>query len=146
MNNKIITAFMLFASLVPLTSSGAQVNNSQETTTQVANSITISTSPAADWQLTEEEWQLYQRLMQGPSGRWYRELSPPAVLGLNAATLPEQQHFARLAAQQEHDKITRELAFNQAFTAALRELYPAEPIIRRFELSPFNPNPHGPAP
>ena len=123
------------------------MSNSQETTTQVANSVTISsTSPAEDWQLTEEEWQRYQRLMQGPSGRWYRELSPPAVLGLNAATWVEQQHFARLTAQQEHDKITRELAFNQAFTAALRELYPEEPMIRRFELSSFNPKPHGPAP
>ena len=90
------------------------------------------------WGLTSAEWLRYQTLMKGRDGLWYAKLTPPAVLGLNANTSPELQYFARKVAREEHDKLARELAFNQAVYQAMRELYPNEPLITPFDLSFYN--------
>src|SRR6267143_1259827 len=77
----------------------ADVVNSQEITTQVETTQIKNTilGTARDWSLTDSEWQRYQLLMQGPNHLWYPSLSPPAVLGMNADTLEEQKHFAKIA-------------------------------------------------
>lgn len=131
--------------LLPLLPAMAEVANSQEITTLVETTQIKNTTlgTARDWNLTESEWQRYQLLMQGANGLWYSKLSPPAILGMNAETREEQKHFAKIAAQQEHDKIAKELAFNQALYVALRELYADEPLIRAFDVTPFSPITHG---
>lgn len=125
-----------------LSANAAQVQNSQEVSTPVQTASVKSTqaSSAQDWSLSAQEWTDYLRLMQGPAGRWYPQLSPPAVLGLNAKTESERHHFAKIVAQQEHDKVARELTFNHDVYLAMRELYPVEPIIQPFDKTPFNPN------
>jgi integrating conjugative element protein (TIGR03759 family) len=132
--------FSLFL-LLSTTCSFAEVINSQENSTAVATTATKNTllGTAQDWHLTQDQWQRYQVLMQGPNGHWYPHLTPPAVLGLNAKTHEEQKYFAKIVAQQEHDKIAAELAFNHLLYVALRELYADEPIIRPFDYTPFNP-------
>lgn len=117
------------------------VNNSQEQTAPTVNSReqTTQIGTAQDWSLTPIEWQQYQKLMQGEDGLWYAHLSPPAVLGMRAKTQEEQRHFAEIVAKQEHDKVARELAFNQAILIAMRSLYPDEPMIKDFDKTPFNP-------
>lgn len=118
------------------------------TNTQTQNTITqnttVSTShigTAKDWSLTDTEWKQYLNLMQGPSGHYYVNLSPPEVLGIYANTADELRHFAEVAARFEHDKLERELRFNAAFHEAAARLYSAEPLIQPFDYAPFIPIP-----
>ncbi|HVY53939.1 MAG TPA: TIGR03759 family integrating conjugative element protein, partial [Gammaproteobacteria bacterium] len=85
------------------------------------------------------EWNQYKRWMQGTDGLWYAHMTPPAVLGMRADSPEAQRHFAEIVARQEHDKVERELAFNNAVFIAMRRLYPDEPIIKDFDKSAFNP-------
>lgn len=125
--------------VLPLSVLAADVTYSVEQSTQVANTAVKTTSIAEDWDLTAGEWSAYQQLMQGPNGKWYPQLTPPAILGLNAKTEEEQSHFAAIVAKQEHDKVVRELTFNNAVHQALKRLYPEEPMIKPFNMTPFNP-------
>ncbi len=111
------------------------VINTAPNNTKVNN--TASTQ-AHDWGISLDEWVQYQKLMQGKDARWYPKLSPADVLGLNAQTPQEQQHFAEIAAKQEHDKLARELAFDNAFHQAMGRLYASEPVIRPFDMSAYN--------
>ena len=133
--------------------SHAEVTNSQDINTIIQSTTAHNTvienknnkdendkkNQAKSWGLTQNEWQKYQVLMQGKDGHWYPQLSPPEILGLEAQTLQVQQHFAKIVAQQEHDKVARELAFDHSVHTALLQLYPSEPLINPFDFSPFNP-------
>jgi integrating conjugative element protein (TIGR03759 family) len=79
--------------------------------------------------------------MQGLSGHYYSQLSPPEVLGINAETADELQHYAEVSVKIEHDKLERELRFNVAFHEAATRLYASEPIIKPFDYTPFTPIP-----
>lgn len=103
---------------------------------------TISTTAVDNsqaWGLTEDEWIQYQQLERGPFGFWYPQLTPPELLGLNAKTEEEQKHFAEMVAKEEHDKVARELSFNNAVYEAALRLYPKEKLIQPFDISIFNP-------
>jgi integrating conjugative element protein (TIGR03759 family) len=112
------------------------VISTQEQTSQVKNTLIGS---AQDWGLSDAEWQSYQKLMAGPAGKWYPQLTPSEVLGMFADNEQDEKHFAELAAKEEHDKIARELSFNNAFHEAMLRLYSNEPVIRDFDISAFNP-------
>ena len=120
----------------------AEVVNTPAISSSVQTTQTHQPPPgtAQDWGLTENEWQDYLKLMQGSNGLWYSHLPPPAVLGMNATTDQERQHFAELVARLEHDKVARELLFNHLVYLALRRLYADEPLIQPFDKSPFNPS------
>ena len=53
--------------------------------------------------------------------------------------IDEEKHFAEVYAEQEHQKVAHELAFNQAAFQAMRRLYPDEKMIKPFDTTPFNP-------
>jgi integrating conjugative element protein (TIGR03759 family) len=134
---------LLIASLI-LISSTVFANDVMNTPTQntVTQNTEISTSQigtAKDWGLTDSEWNQYLKLMQGPSAHYYKNLSPPEILGIQAETTDELNHYAEVAAKLEHDKLERELRFNSAFYEAASKLYAAEPLIRPFDLAPFTP-------
>lgn len=112
------------------------VINTAPNNTQVNNT---ASNQAQDWGISLDEWNEYQKLMKGKDGCWYPKLSPAEVLGLNAKTPQEQQHFAEIAAKQEHDKLARELAFDHAFHQAMGRLYASEPVIKPFDMSAYNP-------
>ena len=131
-DNKPALLFVLLIAIFPLTE--AQIANTLDNTTAI-NSI----GTAQSWGLTEQEWTHYKALMQGVNGHWYPQLSPPAVLGINATSPQEQQHFAQLVAKDQHDKLARELSFDAAVHQALQPLYPAEPAILPFNKTAFNP-------
>ena len=114
--------------------------------TQTKNTITQDTiintthiASAKEWNLNETEWKQYEMLMQGSSGRYYKKLSPPEVLGINAENPEQLRHYAEIAATLEHDKLERELRFNAAFHEAAMRRYPIEPIIKPFDYTPFTP-------
>lgn len=135
--------FCLLSAALPVF---ATVSNSieQSSTTVSVSDQNTAIGTASDWGLTTEEWQRYQQWMQGADGLWHTQLSPPEVLGLHADTPEEQQHFAQLVAKQEHDRVAREFAFNQAVFLAMRQLYADEPMIKDFDKTPFNPNKNQP--
>lgn len=120
-----------------------RVENTPDQSTATENTAVKNTvvGTAKDWGLTDQEWARYLNLMQGADGLWYRQLTPTAVLGLHAMNQDEQSRFAHLVAEQEHDRVARELAFNAAVLTAMRQLYPNEPMIRPFDKTPFNPLP-----
>lgn len=141
-NLRTLTSILIFGLLLIILSvKAAEVENSQEVSSsiQVTQSQNTTSVVTRDTRLTDAEWAHYQQLMQGMDSRWYPQLSPAAVLGLRAETETERQHYADLAAQEEHDKIAREMLFNHAFYLAMRRLYPNEPIIQSFDKTPFNP-------
>lgn len=116
--------------------------------TQTKNTISQNTivrvnhiGTAKDWTLTDLEWKQYLNLMQGPSGHYYKNLSPPEVLGIHANSTEDMHHFAEIAAKLEHDKLERELRFNAAFHEAAARLYSTEPLIQPFNYALFTPIP-----
>lgn len=128
-----------FILLIPSLSFAANdVFNTKTENTIVQNTITNSPGQSAkEWSLTETEWKKYLTLMQGFSGHYYKQLSPPEVLGIKAETPEEMQHYAEISAKLEHDKLERELRFNTAFHDAAARLYAVEPLIKPFDYSPF---------
>ncbi len=119
-----------------LSTESNSVISTQEQTAPVKNSV-IGT--ARDWDLSENEWQSYQKLMAGPAGKWYPQLTPAEVLGMYADNDQDEQHFAEVSAKEEHDKIAKELSFNNVFHEAMLKLYGNEPVIKDFDISAFNP-------
>lgn len=130
------SASVVNSRVVNTTDNNLPTQNSVIKNSSVASSV-IGT--AQDWGVNEEEWIRYQMLMQGSNGLWYPKLTPLEVLGINARTKEEQQHFAMLVAKEEHDRLARELAFDSAVHDAGLAIYTKEPVIKAFDLSPFNP-------
>jgi integrating conjugative element protein (TIGR03759 family) len=134
--------FSVFFFLLPSFAMAASDVVNTKTENTVSHNTIINTShlgTAKDWNLTESEWTQYLNHMQGPSGHYYKQLSPPEVLGIEAETTEELQHYAEIAAKIEHDKLERELRFNTAFHDAAARLYSIEPIIKPFDFTPFFP-------
>ena len=85
---------------------------------------------ARTWNLSEVEWQRYRQLMQGIRGSISPEtISPIEVLGIHARDQAERQRYAERWAQTMHEDAERILAFQHAYDAAIRRLYPNEPLI-----------------
>lgn len=85
---------------------------------------------ARSWNLSETEWQRYRRLMDGVRGSISPEtISPLEVLGIHARDGQERQRYAERWAQIMHEDAERILAFQHAYDAAIRRLYPNEPLI-----------------
>jgi integrating conjugative element protein (TIGR03759 family) len=99
---------------------------------------TSAINKASDWGLSESEWKRYILLMQGASGRYYPNLTPLEVLGINADNPEDLKHFAEIAVMHEHEKIEKELRFNAAFQKAAERLYGSEPVIRPFDFSRYS--------
>jgi integrating conjugative element protein (TIGR03759 family) len=135
---------VLFVSLIFLSNAAFALDDIintpvKNTVSQNTELLTSQVGTAKDWGLTISEWNQYLNLMQGPSGHYYKSLSPPEVMGIQAETMEELNHYAEVAAKLEHDKLERELRFNTAFHEAASKLYAAEPLIRPFDLTPFTP-------
>ena len=141
-----IIAFLSVAAfgalLFVLPAKAAEVQNSQEISSRIetVQSQNTVSNRIRDPRLSDTEWTRYEQLMQGMDGVWYQGLSPAAVLGMRAETNTERRHYAELVAQEQHDKIAREIAFNHEFYLAIRRLYPNEPVIQPFDKTPFNPH------
>jgi len=90
---------------------------------------TLGEIQAIDYGLTETELTRYYEIMQGPLGRWYRNLDPTWVLGFASETEKERRHFAALAAEMEFQRVENELAFNRAFSEAVAARTTASSMI-----------------
>ncbi len=141
MNCKFSLLSMLLISTCVFASDDIVNTQTQNTISQNTMVNTTHIGIAKDWNLTDTEWRQYIMLMDGPSAHYYKNLSPPEVLGINASNAEELNHYAEVAATLEHDKLERELRFNAAFHEAATKLYSTEPIIKPFDYTPFTPIP-----
>jgi integrating conjugative element protein (TIGR03759 family) len=85
---------------------------------------------AQQWDLSEVEWQRYQQLMQGIRGSISPStISPIEVLGIHARDETERQRYAEAWAHIMYEDAERILAFQQSYDAAVKRLYPNQPLI-----------------
>jgi integrating conjugative element protein (TIGR03759 family) len=88
------------------------------------------------WDLSEAEWQRYQHLMQGIRGSISPSIiSPIEVLGIHARDETERNRYAEAWARIMYEDAGRILAFQQAYDAAVKRLYPDQPLIDISRLS-----------
>lgn len=79
---------------------------------------------AASWGLTEQEWTHFEQIQAGPRGFWSPNLDPLTALGVEAHTDQERQRYAELQVAMEAKRAERELAYQNAYTAAWTKLFP----------------------
>jgi len=93
------------------------------------------------WGITSEEEARYVSLMQSKSGVYYQglNLTPLDILGINARNETERTHFAELAATAEAQKVSKNIAWNNAFYRAYNALFKGVPIVGDFDLTPYSP-------
>ena len=82
------------------------------------------------WGLSAEEWQRYRTLMEGIRGSISPgTISPIEVLGIHARDEAERRKYAEQWAVMMREDAERILAFQRAYDAAGRLLYPDESLI-----------------
>lgn len=129
--------FICFTLVVSLPVMATELSHTQfQRTGQEASSIESNTLSATDlaraqlWALSEREWRRYKQLMQGIRGSISPStISPIEVLGIHARDETERQRYAERWAQAMREDVARILAFQHAYDAAGKRLYPNEPLI-----------------
>lgn len=132
-----------------LAKTGLTLNEDDTTSEQDINQIKLDENQlheAKVWGLTPEEEKRYLLLMQNKSKFYYKGLrqTPIDILGLNARNEIERNHFAELAAKQEAQKVSKNIAWNNAFYKAYNKLFANVPVIGDFDPSPYSPYAHKP--
>ncbi|WP_241086324.1 TIGR03759 family integrating conjugative element protein [Candidatus Vondammii sp. HM_W22] len=96
-----------------------------------ANTLSVTDLARARlWDLSEVEWRRYKQLMQGIRGTISPStISPIEVLGIHARDDVERQRYAEVCARAMREDVERILAFQRAYDAAGKHLYPNEPLI-----------------
>lgn len=119
--------------------------NTQIQTTQAQSSdgsgLTTAqtiTQQAAIWDLSDEEYQRYLDLMEGPAKYDYAHLDPVMVLGIFARTESERTRLAELYAKQEFRRVQGLVLFDQAYTIAARKFYGHMPLIDTSRPNPWS--------
>jgi len=130
----IILSIVLVAShpVVAIELSNTQIKQTgQDESSMEAN--TLSTSDLARarlWDLPDVEWRRYKQLMRGIRGSISPStISPIEVLGIHARNEAERQRYAEVWARAMREDVNRILAFQRAYDAAGKHLYPNEPLI-----------------
>lgn len=127
-----------------LAKAGLTVNDDDLTSEQDINKIQLNEQQLHEskvWNLTIEEEKRYVLLMKNRSKIYYQGLrqTPLDILGLNARNETERNHFAELAAAQEAQKVSKNIAWNNAFYKAYNKLFANVPVVGDFDPSPYSP-------
>jgi integrating conjugative element protein (TIGR03759 family) len=128
-----VGAWLLIA--LPLRAQTALTTDPQRSQLQHATRATTEADQAeqarADlWGLEPDEWQRYRSLMDGIRGSVSpATLSPIEVLGIHARDAQERRQYAEQWARLMREDAERILAFQHAYDAAHRRLYPQSPLI-----------------
>lgn len=130
-----------------LARAGLTVNNDDLTLEQDVNKLKLNEQQlheAKVWELTLEEEKRYVFLMKNRSKIYYQGLRQTLldILGLNARNEAERNHFAELAAAQEAQKVSKNIAWNNAFYKAYNKLFANVPVVGDFDPSPYSPYAH----
>lgn len=119
--------YCLFAALLlsPWGHSARQtaVENSQSILSQLQQSRTNKTAEQGkQWGLSEEEYQRYEQLMDGPRGTQSPGLDPLTALGIEARNDAERKKYAEQWVKQEFARTGKELKFQREVDAAWQRL------------------------
>jgi len=128
-----------------LARTGLTVNEDDVVASQDANTLKLTETQLHDaevWGLSLDEEKRYVFLMQNRSSVYYRgrHLTPVDILGINARSEMERTHFAELAARQEAQMVSKNIAWNNAFHKAYNELFEGIPVVgEAFDASLYAP-------
>ena len=137
MTERATTAFGVFLMLAASSALAVELTGTpiEETGISVSSQGAVPLSStekiwARVWHLSEIEWRRYRQLMKGIRGSVSpATLSPIEVLGIHARDETERRRYAEAWAQAMYEDAGRILAFQHAYDAALKRLYPNEPLI-----------------
>ncbi|MCG8054828.1 MAG: hypothetical protein JAY94_04010 [Candidatus Thiodiazotropha endolucinida] len=121
-------AFFLSATFFSIAYGDEVKQTGVEISNLTPNAVNVETMGFEGWGLNEAETERYQLIMKGPRGNWTPNLSPVLVLGINAESVQERQHYARRLAIIEHDRLVRERAFERVYLAEYAKLFPKMPL------------------
>ena len=129
--------------LVSLLTTGATMGNPVTTLpriqdTQSAPLERSHADQAASWGLTEQEWTRFEQIQAGPRGFWSPNLDPLTSLGVEAQIDQERQRYAELQVALEAKRAERELAYQNAYTAAWAKQFPGLLPIQGMASSPLD--------
>ncbi|WP_454866915.1 TIGR03759 family integrating conjugative element protein [Pseudomonas lini] len=115
--------------LVSLLAMGAAMGNPATTQSRIQGTQSAPlgrshSEQAASWGLTEQEWTRFEQIQAGPRGFWSPNLDPLTALGVEAETDQERQRYAELQVALEAKRAEREIAYQNAYTAAWAKLFP----------------------
>ena len=115
--------------LVSLLTTGVAMGNPTPTQSQIQGTQSAPlershSEQATSWGLTEQEWTRFEQIQAGPRGFWSPNLDPLTALGVEAETDQERQRYAELQVALEAKRAERELAYQNAYTAAWAKLFP----------------------
>lgn len=118
-----------FACLVSLLTIDVAMGNPITTESQIQDTQSAQlgrshSEQAKSWGLTEQEWTRFEQIQAGPRGFWSPNLDPLTALGVEAQTDQERQRYAELQVALEAKRAERELAYQNAYTAAWAKLFP----------------------
>ena len=112
--------------------SHTQIKDTRQDSSQKATNVLSATERARArlWELSEMEWRRYKQLMQGIRGSISPStISPIEVLGIHARDDAERQRYAEVWARAMYEDAGRILAFQRAYDAATKRLYPNVSLI-----------------
>lgn len=126
MNRALLPTVVCLVSLLTMGATlGTPVTTqSRNQDTQVAALGRSHSEQAASWGLTEQEWTRFEQIQAGPRGFWSPNLDPLTALGVEALADQERQRYAELQVALEAKRAERELAYQNAYTAAWAKLFP----------------------
>jgi len=129
---------------VTLAKTGLSENIDDITSDQDINKLELNEAQkheALVWGLTEAEEKRYVLLMENQSKTFYEglRLTPIDILGINARSEQERNHFAKLGASIEAQKVSKNIAWNNAFHKAYLEQVKGLSVVGDFDPSPYSP-------
>ncbi|WP_122417208.1 TIGR03759 family integrating conjugative element protein [Pseudomonas viridiflava] len=126
-----ILALMGLSMLTPLSVAVAATSASSQANSQEHQSATYDSQArssdeilARDWNLSPQEWQRYQALMQSSRGVYSPGLDPLTALGIEARSDEERRRYAELQVKAEAQRTAKELAYQREYDQAFQRLYP----------------------
>ncbi|WP_111748598.1 TIGR03759 family integrating conjugative element protein [Salinisphaera orenii] len=84
---------------------------------------------AKRWHLSVKQWHRYKRLKKGLAKYRSDRLDPLTLLGIHAQSAAKRRAYAEKLARMEHNRVEGVLAFQKAYNAAFRKLYPNEKAV-----------------
>lgn len=119
--------------------SSQSVESTKQLYSIIKGSDADNATKSQEWGLTQEEWQRYQTLMDGPLGIYSPNIDPLTALGISARNEKERRHYAELQVVAESARVSRELAYQRAYDEAFKRLYPDLLPVNFNQSLPYSP-------